>query len=477
MRNTIIDNLRGICMLGVIGIHIGSLALAPNNFTLYLLLEILSRYSVPSFFFISGYGLACTDKGLLSGSRLNYIDFMKKRLRGAGLPYVSWSLFYMLYFWLILPPGFVSWNPLHVAYVLFFGLGCYHLYFMVILLWFYASYPLWRQLLRIIIHQSIPFMLVLLFIFQLAFNWWATHPGLNTAGWSVLAKNFFDYRLNYLPLHYLLIFISGGLAACYWEKFIALLRRYSAMVCIIFAASVAWDVQSCYEAVTVKGYTLIDLANTYHQLSPQGLCYTVGSLLFFCLALDWLERKAQAKAHTEASNALQSIPQAASHTEAPNALQSIPQAASYTEAPNALQSIPQAASHTEAPNALQSIPQAASYTEAPNALQSIPQAASHTEAPLGGSCHRKVTERGSLTNLLYKAISILSAYSMLIYFVHPLLLDWLSSAYNHFGIIMTVKKVALSYVMLVLGSLALSILLTKAFAKCSTAKLLFTGKR
>ncbi|WP_443687057.1 acyltransferase family protein, partial [Phascolarctobacterium succinatutens] len=227
MRNTIIDNLRGICMLGVIGIHIGSLALAPNNFTLYLLLEILSRYSVPSFFFISGYGLACTDKGLLSGSRLNYIDFMKKRLRGAGLPYLSWSLFYMLYFWLILPPGFVSWNPLHVAYVLFFGLGCYHLYFMVILLWFYASYPLWRRLLRIIIHQSIPFMLVLLFIFQLAFNWWTTHPGLNTAGWSVLAKNFFDYRLNYLPLHYLLIFMSGGLAACYWEKFISLLRRYN----------------------------------------------------------------------------------------------------------------------------------------------------------------------------------------------------------------------------------------------------------
>lgn len=379
MRNTIIDNLRGICMLGVIGIHIGSLALAPNNFTLYLLLEILSRYSVPSFFFISGYGLACTDKGLLSGSRLNYIDFMKKRLRGAGLPYVSWSLFYMLYFWLILPPGFVSWNPLHVAYVLFFGLGCYHLYFMVILLWFYASYPLWRRLLRIIIHQSIPFMLVLLFIFQLAFNWWTTHPGLNTAGWSVLAKNFFDYRLNYLPLHYLLIFISGGLAACYWEKFIALLRRYSAMVCIIFAASVAWDVQSCYEAVTYKGYTLIDLANTYHQLSPQGLCYTVGSLLFFCLALDWLERKAQSE--------------------------------------------------------------------------------------------------GSLAKPFYKAISILSAYSMLIYFVHPLLLDWLSSAYNHFGIIMTVKKVALSYVLLVLGSLALSILLTKAFEKCSTAKLLFTGKR
>ena len=374
MRNTIIDNMRGLCMLGVIGIHIGSLALAPNNFTLYLLLEILSRYSVPSFFFISGYGLACTDKGLLTGGALNYIDFMKKRLRGAGLPYVSWSLFYMLYFWLILPPGFVSWNPLHVAFVLFFGLGCYHLYFMVILLWFYGTYPLWRRLLRIIIHHKSAFMLVLLCIFQLFFNWWTTHPGVNTNGWSVVAKNFFDYRLNYLPLHYLLIFISGGLAAVYWERFLALLRKFAAGVTVIYLASIGWDVYSCYDAVHSRGYSLLDLANTYHQLSPQGLAYTIGSILFFCLALDWLERK-----------------------------------------------------HSN------------SY--------------------------------------IYKAISVLSAYSMLIYFVHPLLLDWITSAANYLGIIMTVKRVILAYVLLTGGSLAVSVLLTKLFKLNSTAKLLLTGKR
>ena len=378
MRNKIIDNMRGLCMLGVIGIHIGSLALAPNSFTLYLLLEILSRYSVPSFFFISGYGLACTDKGLLAGSALNYIDFMKKRLRGAGLPYVSWSLFYMLYFWLILPPGFVSWEPLHVAFVLFFGLGCYHLYFMVILLWFYGTYPLWRKLLRIIIHHNHAFMLVLLFIFQLLFNWWTTHPGVNTSTWSVLAKNFFDYRLNYLPLHYLLIFIGGGLAAVYWEKFLTLLHKYAAGVIVLYLASIGWDVYSCYDAVKSKGYSLLDLANTYHQLSPQGLVYTLGSILFFCLALDWLEKK---------------------------------------------------------------------------------------------------NKECTLASLLYKAISVLSAYSMLIYFVHPLLLDWITSAANYFGIIMTVKKVTLAYVLLVCSSLALSVLLTRLFAKCSTAKLLFTGKR
>ena len=405
MRNTIIDNMRGLCMLGVIGIHIGSLALAPNSFTLYLLLEILSRYSVPSFFFISGYGLACTDKGLLGGSALNYIDFMKKRLRGAGLPYVSWSLFYMLYFWLILPPGFVSWEPLHIAFVLFFGLGCYHLYFMVILLWFYGTYPLWRKLLRIIIHHNHAFMLVLLFIFQLLFNWWTTHPGVNSSTWSVLAKNFFDYRLNYLPLHYLLIFIGGGLAAVYWEKFLALLHKYAAGVIVLYLASIGWDVYSCYDAVKSKGYSLLDLANTYHQLSPQGLIYTIGSILFFCLALDWLERKAN------------------------------------------------------------------------NATDIAPLCDTANMAPLEGSCRRKATEGCVLAALLYKAISVLSAYSMLIYFVHPLLLDWITSAANYFGIIMTVKRVTLAYMLLVCGSLALSVLLTRLFAKCSTAKLLFTGKR
>ena len=418
MRNTIIDNMRGLCMLGVIGIHIGSLALAPNSFTLYLLLEILSRYSVPSFFFISGYGLACTDKGLLAGSALNYIDFMKKRLRGAGLPYVSWSLFYMLYFWLILPPGFVSWEPLHVAFVLFFGLGCYHLYFMVILLWFYGTYPLWRKLLRIIIHHNHAFMLVLLFIFQLLFNWWTTHPGVNSSTWSVLAKNFFDYRLNYLPLHYLLIFIGGGLAAVYWEKFLALLHKYAAGVIALYLASIGWDVYSCYDAVKSKGYSLLDLANTYHQLSPQGLVYTIGSILFFCLALDWLERKANST--TDMGNSCDTANMA---------------------------------------------PLEGSCRGTTNM------------APLEGSCRRKATEGCALAALIYKAISVLSAYSMLIYFVHPLLLDWITSAANYFGIIMTVKKVTLAYVLLVCGSLALSVLLTRLFAKCSTAKLLFTGKR
>lgn len=378
MRNNIIDNLRGFCMLGVLGIHIGSLALTPNNFSLYCILEILSRYSVPTFFFISGYGLCCTDKNLLKNQPFNYFDFIKKRLRSAALPYLSWSFFYMFYFWLILPKGFISWEPLHIIFVLFFGLGCYHLYFMVILLWFYLTYPLWRYLLQFIIKHNIALSMSILFTLQLAFNWWTTHPNIDVSSLNIVLSNLFQYRLNYLPIHYFLVFTLGCLAAIYWDKFTSWMRRKSIFIVTIYIISLIYYISSAYHAFYQKGYSLLDLANTYHQLSPQGLVYTLTSILFFCWVLDKLAYK---------------------------------------------------------------------------------------------------TSKNKYLHILQSAINTLANYSMLIYFIHPLILDWMSSFYNHFQIVMTVKKVSFSYLILLITSLYLSIILTKLLKKFSILNLLFTGKK
>lgn len=367
MRNPVIDNLRGICMLGVIAIHIGSLALAPNSFPLYVILEVLSRYSVPSFFFISGYGLFYQLK---NKTGFSYLSFIRKRFQSVGVPYISWSLLYMLYFWLILPPGYISWNPLHVAFTLFFGLGCYHLYFMVILIWFYASLPLWQALISKIRLNNMLITLPLLFVFQLAFNYWTTHPNLDTGSWNIVLKNFFIYRLNYLPLHYLLIFICGGLAAIYSKQFLHIITQKFKWIVLLYLLSIVYVLNSCYVAFYYKNYTLIDLANTYHQLSPEGLIYTVTSLLFFCAVLNKLKP----------------------------------------------------------------------------------------------------------ASLTYKAIDLLSGNSLIIYLIHPFILDLLTSFYTKFGIVMTVKKVSLSYFILVLASLAASILLTKLLAYQPTAAKLLTGK-
>lgn len=294
MRNNIIDQLRGLCMLGVIGIHVGSISASANSFWLYMLLEILSRYSVPSFFFVSGYGLFAAEKQLLQKGtldKLDYFNFLKKRLKGAGLPYLSWSLFYNFYFWYIYPPGWVSWYPKDLSFNLFFGLCCYHLYFMVILLWFYGSYPLWRQLLVLLEKYKLWLSLPILLLFQLSFNWLSINYVPDTAQWPLWVKNFYNLRLNYLPFHYLLIFMAGGLAALHWESFLNWLRNNKVLVWCLYLGSIAFDLGSSCYSYKYEGYDLEALANTYHQLSPQGLLYTIGSLLCFCLVLDWLERR------------------------------------------------------------------------------------------------------------------------------------------------------------------------------------------
>ena len=167
----------------------------------------------------------------------------------------------------------------------------------------------------------------------------------------------------------LLIFMVGGLAALHWQKFMDLLRTHSMSVILFYIASIAYTAGSSYYSFTYEKYTLLDIANTYHQLSPQGLVYTIASILFFCWALDKLEQAKRTK-----------------------------------------------------------------------------------------------------------YIDILSKYSMLIYFIHPLILEWMTSLYTKFGIIMTVKKVTFSYFFLVIVSLIASVLLTKIFKHSSVLSKLFTGK-
>lgn len=280
-RNRTIDKLRGICMLGVLGIHTGSLALmcaAPNPH-LYMLLEILSRYSVPAFFFISGYGLFCHYK---PGTALNYREFIKKRFQSSGIPYLSWSLFYMVYFSTVVP-GCIPWfSPLGLLHILFWGLACYHLYFMIILLWFYAFFPLFQKLMAFIQRIGLKTGFAALFVLQMLFNYWTMHPGITAQQLPFVLQDFFTYRLNYLPLHYLFIFMLGGLAAIKEHEFFQTIAAKFKAVTALYVLSIAYIGGSYYWYYYKHGYDLISLTNTFQQLSPQGFFYTIASILFFC---------------------------------------------------------------------------------------------------------------------------------------------------------------------------------------------------
>ena len=74
-------------MLGVIAIHIGSVALTnpTPNLGLIAVLEILSRFSVPAFFFLSAFGLFY--KYPLQGP-FSYTTYLKRRLKTVFIPYL-----------------------------------------------------------------------------------------------------------------------------------------------------------------------------------------------------------------------------------------------------------------------------------------------------------------------------------------------------------------------------------------------------
>lgn len=382
MRNTIIDNLRGLSMLGVLSIHVISATIdSINSFTLFFVFDLLTRYSIPTFFFISGYGLFCHSQ---TGS---YLYFLRQRLRSVGIPYLFWSFFYLLYRYAILPPGSISWLPKDILITLLLGVACYHLYFVVILMWFYTLNPLWCKLVNII-NRNLVLGLGILFIFQIALYYYPLYyefdyqyPLFNKfdiESWSKLAQLFYCYRESFFPLYYIFFFILGTITAQHWQIFITNLRKHAIAVLLAYASISVYFLNCVWLAYKVENFTLLELCYTFHQLSYQGFPHTVTTLLVLCLGLHYLEQQA-------------------------------------------------------------------------------------------------VISKPS--DIILKIISMFSTHSALIYFLHPLVIYFLTEPfYGHNFIFNTTPKIILLYFITLGISLLMSILLTKLFQKNKLLRLFLTGK-
>ena len=293
-RNIVVDRLRALAMLGVLGIHIGPFVFASSTprLDLFLLFQVFTRFAVPSFFFISGYGLFCNDA---LHKPFHYFNFIKKHLITVGLPYFVWSFFYIaMWQWedMYRPDRSFSVSVLIVKFLL--GEGCYHIYFMVILLYFYFSMPFWRWLVRWISEKSaagIAASLSVLAALQiLLYQWSATYWNYPpwTRGHAMIIR-LLNERMNYLPLFYGFIFVLGGVCAIHEKK----LRRWlqchftsSLGVFLLSCAVLVWK----FKQYVLAGIPLEDIPAKYMtQLTPEGLLYTVCWLLFFSAALEKLE--------------------------------------------------------------------------------------------------------------------------------------------------------------------------------------------
>ena len=293
-RNIVVDRLRALAMLGVIGIHIGPFVFASSTprLDLFLLFQVFTRFAVPGFFFISGFGLFCNDA---LHKPFHYFSFIKKHLVTVGLPYFVWSFFYIaMWQWedMYRPDRSFSVSVLIVKFLL--GEGCYHIYFMVILLYFYFSMPFWRRLVGRISERSasgIVLSLGALAGLQVAlYNWSATYWNYPpwTQGHAMIIR-LLNERINYLPLFYGFIFVLGGICSIHEKRIRSWLQCHFTSGLGVFLLSCAVLVWK-FRAYVLAGIPLEDIPAKYMtQLTPEGLLYTVCWLLFFSAALEKME--------------------------------------------------------------------------------------------------------------------------------------------------------------------------------------------
>ena len=274
-----IEYIRGISMMGVIGIHVGSQYLENPSANMHLtaLFEIVSRFSVPIFFFISAFGLFYH---LDMQKPFHYSDFMKRRFRTVLIPYLVWSVFYLVHDGLFYHVGFPALSTL--PYLLFFGNAKYQLYFLVILLWFYLLMPVWIRIVRSISWKGLAVLLAL----QIVFNAFSSyHEGFHQYIYSLpqgsLLRDLLEYRLNYWVFHYIFIFVLGGWLSVHIDLFRSVMQRFRTLITIGFWLSMFALLGYYYDLIFRTGYTQIEAVFTAHQLSPAGVFYTITASLFF----------------------------------------------------------------------------------------------------------------------------------------------------------------------------------------------------
>lgn len=282
-RVAALDHIRGLAMLAVVGIHAGALAITNPHANIHLvaLLDICTRFSVPIFFFISAFGLFY---GYDRHASFSYLTFWRRRGQAVVIPYIVWSLIYMLHAGLTTGDYQPLYYPQIIKY-LFFGLGSYQLYFLVILIWFYLLLPLWRLIVPPLAARPWPW-LALLLAGQVVFNYYSSYV-LRTDTAVPVLDMLIKYRLNYWPWHYLFIFLVGGVVAMRFADCRRWLAARRPVITALFAISLAGLLGLYYWLIYQAGYTTEAAVDTAHQLSPPGVLYTLMTALAL---LAWLDR-------------------------------------------------------------------------------------------------------------------------------------------------------------------------------------------
>lgn len=133
------DYLRGLSILAVVLIHL-TVPTAIAEETGGIILNQITRFGVPVFVFLSGWGLTIAESYERSAS---YLSFLKKRLSKVLPAYLVWNIIYVLY-GVVLEDVTVTTGEFLSNF--FYGTNYPHLYFVPLIVLFYLAFPILRKM-------------------------------------------------------------------------------------------------------------------------------------------------------------------------------------------------------------------------------------------------------------------------------------------------------------------------------------------
>lgn len=141
-----LDIIRAVAAFAVMMIHItayplSTLPIESKSFFWYSLLNQWSRFSIPAFVLITGLVLFL---GYGRRDEFKTGEFLTKRLQSVAIPYLVWTVLYML--WRTRIEG--SWPrfPERLTWSVVQGNAMYQLYFIVLIFQYYLLFPLIRPI-------------------------------------------------------------------------------------------------------------------------------------------------------------------------------------------------------------------------------------------------------------------------------------------------------------------------------------------
>jgi len=92
--------------------------------------------------------------------------------------------------------------------------------------------------------------------------------------------------MSWWQLHYLFLFLLGGVVATKYEQTYLLLQQNYRLLRGLLIASLLAMLAHYYGLLFWSNYALIQAVNTVHQLSPAGVLYSVTASLFLLVRFD-----------------------------------------------------------------------------------------------------------------------------------------------------------------------------------------------